>query len=340
MENLLNKTADYPEHPDSVIITKKESLSGSELTEKDIYTYYEGVKDGILKEIKGRNIFIRLITKSGALFIRHPFSNKDEYIQINNAEQFEEYHTGRILEFHITMPAMCPYYVVDFDSAGDWTSTKKITAEIADKMEKLPEVKEIELRFSGKRSFHIIGWLKKAKPIDKAREDLKAWLREAFGDRDDVVMGESPKGSKGALGVAPMKINGGQVALYSLRTTGLCCIQVPRASLMKFEKTDATPEKVYKVFTGRKFVPMEKKKAALRVINAFLKESGTYPPIDEAFRRKERPFSRTVVEPKSEYHGSPSKFAEKGEIVKILNKDGQWVDIVWGESLENKIKGS
>jgi len=340
MENLLNKTADYPEHPDSVIITKKESLSGSELTEKDIYTYYEGVKNDILKEIKGRNIFIRLKTNSGAIYIRHPFTGKGEYISIKNVDQFEEYHTGRIVEFHVTMQALCPYYVVDFDAVGDWEKTKKITAEIADGLNKLPEVKSVEIRYSGKRGFHILGWLKKAKPIDKAREDLKAWLRDTFGDRDDLVMGESPKGSKGALGVSPMKLNGGQVALWSLRVTGLCCVEVPRAKLISFNKTDATPEKTYKKITGKTFVPMEKKMAASRIINAFLKDSGTYPPIEETFKTRDRGRGFMVTPKPSEYKGGPSGFASKGDKVQILNNKGQWVEVTWGDSLEEAIRKS
>ena len=269
------KTADYPAHPDSVIITKKESLSGKEYQEKDVWSYYEGVKSEILKEIKGRNVFIRLKTNSGAIYIRHPFTGKGEYISINNDKQFEEYHTGRIVEFHVTMPAQCPYYVVDFDAVGDWGKTKAITAEIADGLKKLPEVKEVEIRFSGKRGFHVLGWLKKSKPIDKAREDLKAWLKENFGDRNDLVVAESPKGSKGALGVSPMKLNGGQVAKWSLRITGLCCVEVPRAKLMSFNKEDASLEKTYKKLSGKAFVSVEKKVLAGKVVRAFLEsESG------------------------------------------------------------------
>ena len=265
------KISNYPQHPNTLIITKKDRITAGPIyQEKDVYTYYEGVKREILKEIKGRNVFIRLKTNSGPIYIRHPFTGKGEYISINNDKQFEEYNTGRVIELHVTMPAYCPYYVVDFDAVGDWNRTKKIEAEIYDGLEKLPEIKRIEIRFSGKRGFHTLAWLKKSKPIDQAREDLKEWLKETFGDRDDLVVGESPKGSKGALGVSPMKLNGGQIAKWSLRVTGLCCVEVPRSKLMSFEKTDASLEKTYKKLTGRNFVSIKEKLAANRVIKSFL----------------------------------------------------------------------
>ena len=340
MEKQLNKTADYPDHPDSVIITKKESLSGSEMTEKDIYTYYEGIKKDILKELKDKNLFIRLKTKTSAIYIRHPYSGNSEYIRISNDKQFEEYHTGRIVEFHTTMPAMCPFYVVDFDAVGDWGKTKKITAEIADGLEKLPEVKKVEIRYSGKRGFHVLGWLKSAKPVDKAREDLKAWLKETFEGRKDLVLGESPSGSKGALGVSPMKLNGGQVAKWSLRVTGLCCIEVPRLKLLGFNKTDAKPEKVYKKLTGKSFTPMEKKTAALRVMKAFLSiEGGTYPNIEKAMSPGRRTMLIRPSSPKE--HVDPDKhFAKPGEIVWMINNDGDWVQLPYSSKLEEARKNA
>lgn len=264
------KTADYPEHPDEVVISKSELIAGDkEIREIDVYNYYSGVKSKMIPELKGRNLFIAVkpkILKKGEkpVYIRHPYDKKTDYIRINNADDFETYHSGKTVEYHVTMPQIAPYYVIDFDAAGDWKTTKEITAEIADELKKLPEVKSIEIRYTGKRGFHVLGWLKKAKDVDDSREYLKQWLKDTFGDRDDVVVGESPSGKKGALGLSPMKLNGGQVAKFSLRITGLCCIEVPRASLMGFEKEDATIDKVYKKLTGGTF-GYNKKEAADKI---------------------------------------------------------------------------
>jgi poly(A) polymerase len=278
------KTADFPNHPDDIVVSKKEhTLGGPEITELDVFSYYtDGVVTEILKELKGRNLFIGVKAKGSAgprgkpVFIRHPYDKKSDYIRINNEKDFNVYHSGRTIEYHVTMPASCPYYVVDFDAVEDWPTTKKITAECSATLEKLPEVKKVEIRFTGKRGFHILGWLKEPMPIDTARERLKEHLKEAFGDREDLVLGESPSGKKGALGVSPMKLNGGQVVLWSMRVTGLCCVEVPQAKLAGFKKEDARPEVVYKKLTGKTLVPARKKESAQRVINAFLDKTAGY----------------------------------------------------------------
>jgi hypothetical protein len=225
----------------------------------------------MLSELKGREMFIGIVPKGykegqKPVYVRHPYDKKTDYILINNEKDFETYHSGRTVEYHITMPRMAPYYVVDFD-AGDepFPQTKKIVAEIADGLGKLPEVKSVEIRYTGKRGFHVLGWLKKARDVDEARDFLKGWLKENFGERDDVTIAESPSGKKGALGLSPMKENGGQVALWSLRVTGRCCIEVPRASLMSFEKEDASIDKAYQKATGKAFTFGKMTKTASKI---------------------------------------------------------------------------
>jgi len=204
------------------------------------------------------------------IYVRHPYHGNTEYIRISNFKEFQEYHSGRILEYHVTMPQMTPYYIIDFDAPGEFSQTTKITAEIADAMGKIPEVRKVEIRYTGKRGFHILGWLKKARDVNDSRNFLKEWLRKTFGDRKDVVIGESPKGSKGALGLSPMKLNGGHVALWSLRISGLCCIEVPRAKLPTFKREEASIEKAYKKATGKTF--SFGKEHAASVINGFINE--------------------------------------------------------------------
>ena len=256
-ERLLKNSA-YPDHPNSVVVSKKDSLINRELCELDIYSYYTNdVVKGMLKELKSRDLFIgiRLEGRHGKLlYIRHPYDKKTEYIRINSISDFQKYRSGRTIEYHCTTKQRTDFYIIDFD-AGDepFSQTKKITADISDALDKLPEVSNTTIRYTGKRGFHIISNLKKSIDVDSAREFLKGWLKDNFGDRDDVVIGESPSGKKGALGLSPMKVNGGQVALWSLRVTGLCCVEVPRANLMSFEKEDASLEKTYKKLTGKSF---------------------------------------------------------------------------------------
>ena len=257
-----NKTAKYPSHPQSVVISKEENIFGlREIKEIDVWDYYDGVKGEIVKELKGRDLFIAIkpegVLKPGQkpVFVRHPYHGDTEYIQINSLEDFNEYHSGRTVEYHVTMPQMAPYYVIDYD-AGDspFSKTMNVTADIADDLEKVPEVDKIEIRYTGKRGFHVLGWLKKSVDVNDARNFLKGWLKETFTGRDDVVIGESPEGAKGALGLTSMKVNSGQVAKWSLRVSGLCCVEVPRSKLMSFEQEDASLDKTYKKITGKDFI--------------------------------------------------------------------------------------
>lgn len=256
----------FPKHPMDMI------LPG--IREIDVYNYYEGVKGKMLEELKGRNIFIGIIPKeykpgSKPVYVRHPYDKAADYITINSEKDFEIYHTGRTLEVHITMPQAAPYYVVDYD-AGDepFSKTKFIVGEIADKLKALPEVKDIEIRYTGKRGFHVIADLKKSRDVDEARTFLHGWLKKNFSNRDDVVFGESPSGGKGALGLTCMKLNGGQIAKWSLRPSGRCCVDVPRANLASFQKEDADMEKAYKKATGKTFV--FQKEQATRIVKAFM----------------------------------------------------------------------
>lgn len=249
------RTADYPNHPNDMVLPKSD-WNSREVLEIDVWNYYSAAKAKMVSEFKGRNLFIGVVPKDykkgqKPIYIRHPYHGNTEYIRIRSDKEFEIYHSGRTVEYHVTMPQYAPYYIIDIDAPGKFSDTKKITAEVADALGNIPEVKDVEIRYSGKRGFHTLGWLKKAKDVNDARSFLHDWLKTTFADREDVVLGESPQGDKPALGLSPMKVNGGQVALWSLRVSGLCCIEVPRAQLMSFEREDASIEKTLKKLSGK-----------------------------------------------------------------------------------------
>lgn len=333
----LIKKSNYPTHPASVVISKNELLSGSkEITEEDIWNYYDGVKSKMLPELKGKDLFvgIKLEGKKGKpLYLRHPFDKKTEFIRISNEKDFMKTVTGRTVEIHQTMGATTPYWVVDFDGIpGDnFEKTKKITGEVADKLEKTPEIRKVQIRYSGKRGFHILCFLKKEQPIDKAREDLKKWLKENFSDHKDVVLAETAQGSRGALGISPMKFRGGQVALWSMRVTGLCCVEVPRAELAGFKREDARPEKVYKKLTGKTFQygskMMEKK--ACKIVGHFdgagIKEEAKQYMMTQAVIRAYQDAEaiyQEFIKDKSIFLESRKKFPDYPE---DTDKEAQWL---------------
>lgn len=334
MNPVMHKQADYPDHPDEIVISKSENiLDRPPINELDIWSYYEGIKGRLIPQFKGKDLFIVVKPDSKPVYIRHPYDKKTEFIRINDEKDFETYHSGRTVEYHITAESEVPFYAVDMDPPGtsedDFNRAKKAAEEIADAMGKIDEVTSVSINYTGKRGFHIFGKLKKKKDVDDARKFIDEWLKNTFGDNDDYIIGESPKGGKIALGVAPLKVNGGHVALWSMRVSGLCCVEVPRRNLSGFKRSSATPEKVHKDLTGKKLKRIEKEKKmandemAKRVVDGFCSKKafrGEFSP-EPGFHKRER--DPKLIRMLKELPG-PEKFVQKGE--EYLDWDGkQWV---------------
>lgn len=262
---MTHRTAGFPDHPKDNVISSQENIASNEVIEEiDVWSYYDGIKSDLIDELKGHDLFIVVKTEKRPIYIRHPYDKKTEFIRINNEDEFKEYHSGRTVEYHITAEKKVPYYIIDFDpyDGMPWTKTKDVALEIADALGDLEEVTRTQIRYTGKRGFHIFGYIKEEKPVSEAREMLEKFLQDHFGDRDDLIISESPKNSKGALGLAPMKYNGGHVALHSMRVTGCCCVEVSREDLKRFKKEDAYFREVFQEITGKKYKPVELKQAS------------------------------------------------------------------------------
>jgi len=334
------RQADYPNHPNDVVISKSENIVGlKNIREVDVYNYYEGIKSKLIPELKKYELFVVVkpkgVLKPGekGVYIRHPYDKKTNYIHIDNDKEFETYHSGRTVEYHITSPQKVPWYIVDIDPGSeDFSHTKGIIADVADELKKIPEVKKIEIRYTGKRGFHILGWLKQSKDVNDARKFLQEWLKENFGDRDDTTIAESPKGKKAALGLSPMKLNGGHISKYSMRITGLCCMEIERNKLMSFNKEEASIEKSYKNITGKTF---QMRESARKVIEAFLKESFTWTNPTTTPRLKDRLHEKGKIKPPPSPSGVDTEDLIPGEIIEIF-ENGQWKKKPWKPSLKDK----
>lgn len=324
------KEADYPDHPDDIVISKKENIENlAPIKEINIYNYYEGIKNDLIKELKGNDLFIVVKPDSKPVYIRHPYDKKSEFIRINNEKDFEEYHSGRTVEYHLTMPKMTPKYIIDYDPNENekWDKTKENIKKIVNEMNKLPKIKKTEIRYTGKRGFHVHGILKEEQEIDSARNFLENWLKKIFKERDDLTVSESPTKNKSALGLSPMKYNGGHVAKHSLRVSGLCCVEVPRNKLKSFEKKDASMPKTYKKVTGKEF---KSKEAAKRIIEAFLRGPIHERELGKTQRLKKRFGPNVPSRPSKEKY-----FAEPGETIEVL-ENGKWVKRKYSPSLKEK----
>lgn len=275
------KSAAYPDNPDEVVISKSENiLDRAPIKEIDVWSYYEGIKKDIIKQLKGHECFVVIKTNGRTIYRRHPFDESSGYIKINNEKDFAEYQSGRTVEFHVTADKNIKFYAVDMDPPGystsDFEKAKKGAKKVADAMAKINGVDSIDVHYTGKRGFHIFGNLGYSRDIDEARDFMKDWLKETFGDDNDFTISESPSKGRIALGLAPLKERGGHVAKWSMRVSGLCCIPIDKDKISSFKREEAVPEKVHKKLTGKGLKSLEKKKASDRIINNFLNHISRY----------------------------------------------------------------
>ena len=250
------KKSDYPDNPNDLVIKKGEFSKG--IKEIDIWNYYSGIKDKLIPELKGRDLFVVIAPKAGQeLFIRHPYDKKSEFIRINNSNDFEQYHSGKTVEYHRTSPSTTDEAVFDFDP-GPQADFKDIKNAVNLCLEFIKKQnifkKDKEIRFTGSRGFHITTYLKSKKKIESIKKDIEDLLKEYFKDNKDVVIATNkPPGKKVNIDLSQMKVNGGHISPYSLRIkTGLVCM--PIKNIDSFNKEDATLKKIYKKLTGNKFI--------------------------------------------------------------------------------------
>ncbi len=269
----------FPEHPSTIIIKHDNYNYTKNITEYHIWKYYDSMKSKLIPILKGSDLFIVLKTAKDSIYMRHPFDSKTAFIRINNAEQFDKYNTGRIVEFHLTSPKMTDLMVLDMDPAKNlqWSDIKQRTLQLYDYLNARKEFKKVEIYYTGARSFHIWCYLKSKKDIDAVRNEWKDILKKDFNDKDYYTIDErTPKKNQLNIDFSPVKVNGGFVAPYSIRVdTGLVSTEVPAKKLLAFKKTDSTIDKVYKKTLKKEFsweIEEKESKKAYRLVLAYYAE--------------------------------------------------------------------
>lgn len=270
------KQASYPEHPDEIVINN----FSRPITEIDVYNYYEGIKDSIIPELKGRD-----------LFIRQNHDKKTEFIRINNVEEFDEYHSGKIVEYYRTSLKNTDEIIFDFNPNSDY-SLKDCKAAVEACLKFIFHYDEIftgeyEIRFTGSRSFHLHIWLKKKNDITDIKKEIEDLLKEYFKDDDRFIIANF-KVPKGKININLSPMDDGYIVPYSMRIeTGFCCVPINRRDFDDFKPEDARFDDVYHKLTKQKFVWGSLKKSGylqfLSKLNNILTEPSKHE-LPELFR--------------------------------------------------------
>jgi hypothetical protein len=223
----------YPTNPDTIIIKNQFYPKG--LTELDIYNYYIKNKNSILKQVEDRELMFFLGLENGNTVVKRK-TPEGKYIILNNGN-YKDLITGRTVSIHSTMKQKENFGIVDIDST-DFRKSKLATINVYDYLKSIPEIKNVQIRYTGKDSFHLICTLNKILAINDIRSYFKTILSQRFTKEYEIAY-HKKLGSKVNLDLSSNKYRGGFITLGSLSVLGLKCMKLSKGQLKNFNKEQA-----------------------------------------------------------------------------------------------------
>ena len=219
----------YPQHPDTITIKNKFYPKG--LREIDTYKYYQKMKSKLLKEVAGRDLMFYIATDVDKLVIRRS-GKGTKYIRLTNANWDDEIH-GRVVSIHSAMKKTDNIAIVDIDT-DNFSKAKKAVADCYEVLlKRVPIVDRVQIRFTGKASFHLFCKLNRTMNVDSIRLLLKKVLSTSPELRNYAVEFKRTSGQVN-LDLAPNKFRGNFITLHSLSTWGLKCVEVKLNKVSSF----------------------------------------------------------------------------------------------------------
>jgi DNA primase len=204
-----------PPHPEDIVI--RNWLYPKGLTEKDIYNYYQTVKNPILNWIGNRNIAFFLKIKDILVVKR----NIGESVIKLTEENYNEVITGRTIQVLVERPDPSNYFVVDID-AGQMHSHNEIIEASNIVMELLNPLNIIkwENLFTSPKGLHVIGYLDKPRRVDELRIVLEKYLLK---QQNYLVNVKGKRHKQINLDLTPNYKRSIHLCRYSLTKEGLIC---------------------------------------------------------------------------------------------------------------------
>jgi hypothetical protein len=144
-----------PQNPKTVVI--QNSFYPKGLTEQQIWDYYQSVKPQLLQETKLKDLMFFIAVETNKFIARRKMIGQD-YI-ILTPKNYDQVITGRAVSIHSAMRQYEEFGIIDIDidPSDGLRWAKKVTLDTYDYiMDKVPVVKKVSIRFTGKTSFHIV----------------------------------------------------------------------------------------------------------------------------------------------------------------------------------------
>ena len=245
----LELEADYPKHPDAVIVKPNEFYREG-LAESAVWSWYDKVKFKIVKSLRDGIVLIEKVIDGTIIQRNDPKTG--EKIKIESVEDFERQNNGRNIGFHKVVKKNVDYIFVDLDPRDEfpWKKVKEVAKVVENVISKLPEVKSTKILFSGSRGFYIFGYLKLSINVDKARDIVREALDRGVTSKFENVTTKLTKALNSMrLDITTLHEDGSLRTEYSLHPkTGLVCLDISKINkpFENLEKSDFTISKILK----------------------------------------------------------------------------------------------
>ncbi len=220
-----------PKNPNTIVIKNEFYPKG--LSELDVYNYYMNNKKKILNEVSGRDLMLFLAVDTNKFIVRR-HTKFDDFIQLDYYN-YDRIINGRVVSIHSTFGSRESFGIVDID-CSNFDDAKYGAAEVYDLLVKYNP--KLEIRYTGKDSFHILYKFDHLYEISRIRSMLKELLSDLAANQKYTINKTRSK-DKINLDLSSNKIRGGFITLHSLSILGLRCMKISRNNLLSFNKTFA-----------------------------------------------------------------------------------------------------
>lgn len=226
----------YPENPKTIVIQNEHYPKG--LTELDIWNYYQKVKQDLLIETRLRDVMFFIMVDINKPIIRRKLN--ENFIRLDQ-KNYDYFITGRTVSIHSAMGMYEQHGIIDIDvdpyDGFKWA--RKVTAQTYDYiMEKVPLVKKVKIRFTGKNSFHLVCDFGQKLKISTISDLLERFLRSSPLSKVYTISGKRTPGIPN-LDLHPNKYRGNYITNHSLSVIGLKCVEIPYNELLGFDPRKA-----------------------------------------------------------------------------------------------------
>lgn len=221
----------YPEHPETIILKNKFYPKG--LKEIDVWHYYQKNKSRILREVNGKDLMLAIMVNiNEPIMMRKGKSGST--IKLTNSN-YDKIITGRTITIYSTMKRYEDFGIIDIDT-DNWREAKLATINIYEEILRAPFIfrDTLQIRFTGKTSFHIYCEFKRKTKIDSIRLLFSSYLKSKDLENKYIIGGTRKKGLVN-IDLSPNKYRGAYITNRSLSIIGLRCMEVDVGDVLKFD---------------------------------------------------------------------------------------------------------